>query len=67
MKNQTNCQHDWRNSFSIGSLGTLVQTYECEQCGYRKNNLRTEGYPPKHLRTDNSVLISSSSDYPIKN
>ena len=42
MINQDTCSHDWRDSYSIGVAGTLIQSLECEKCGLRSYSVQKE-------------------------
>jgi len=47
MINQDTCSHDWRDSYSIGGAGTLIQALECEKCGLRSHQKEGVSAPPK--------------------
>jgi len=47
MINQDTCSHDWRDSYSIGVAGTLIQALECEMCGLRSYQKEGVSAPPK--------------------
>lgn len=47
---QANCQHDWRDSYSIGVAGVLLQALECEKCGLRTHQKEgVETLPPRNI------------------
>mgnify|MGYP003624776444 CR=1 FL=1 len=42
------CKHDWTNSYSVNSQGTLDSVLECDKCG--KREYQTNRQRPPHLR-----------------